>query len=798
VRFFSFDEIRDRADCLEIAREIGLHVGPDGRCAATWRGGDNPTVVSVGKDGWHDFRTEKGGSVIDLVASVRFDGDIQQAQEWLGERLGLAPKTETKDIPGESTRYDELIANGYRETRAYTYTDADGKPVFSVLRLEHQTEPKQFLQRAASGRWSVRGLPHPLYNAPAIAASDWAIVVEGEKDADTLIAWGIPGTTNAGGAKNWTAEHTDALAGKDVVILPDNDEAGGEHFAVVAGALAGKARTIRRVALSSLPKGDVTDWRDFEGGTREKLLERIASAPEVDQATLSEPYAIALAKEANKKPFRNYVLAPDPDGGTPRKEPRHINDMIEECGVRFLGFPRRVGGDLFDHDRDSGAIVYMHKVPTLFAWMARKSKQPIDWARGTNYPTKEEFFEGVFAAVTEYNGVSTVPDWPRREDIYYSHGALPAPSENHDDLRKLVSFFAGRTPEDQVLIMAFFLTPLYYKLAVSKPGWCITSESPGSGKTTLATTLASLYGHPAVEVKSREFARDMQEVHKRLISAEGRQARVLLVDNLATSMRSEELSSMMTMPFITGRPSYGRNEESRPNNLTYVITANNATVDNDLSIRLYFIQLRRVEEYSRAWAASLHSFVEHRRWHIFADMIDILSRHQPFEDMPPATRFPDFEAAVLQPCCRDADEYCRVAKALMESRSEANSDEELGKAVEDLLRFHLVELGIRPDEHPVWLRTVVVDKWIGDAMAEYKYRSACNMVRDLARQGHMPRIHPHLRIWPSRGNDRRRGIMWLAEDQNATAKFAVGELAGKVMLLDGEGRQIAAPVDKEI
>jgi hypothetical protein len=40
--------------------------------------------------------------------------------------------------------------------------------------------------------------------------------------------------------------------------------------------------------------------------------------------------------------------------------------------------------------------------------------------------------------------------------------------------------------------------------------------------------------------------------------------------------------------------------------------------------------------------------------------------------------------------------------------------------------------------------------------------------------------------------------MWLAEDQNATAKFAVGELAGKVMLLDGEGRQIAAPVDKEI
>ena len=798
MKFYSFDEIRSTANCLEIAREIGLKVGADGRCAATWRGGDNQSAVSIGKDGWHDFRTEEGGSVLDLVAAVRFDGDMQQAQEWLGERLGLVAKNETRDMPGENTRFDDLIAKGYRQTASYEYTDADGKPIFHVLRLEHDTEPKEFLQRAASGRWSVKGLPHPLYRLPVIAASDWAIVVEGEKDADTLAAWDFPGTTNAGGAKNWTTEHADALAGKDVVILPDNDAAGAEHFDVVAGSLAGKARTIRRVTLSALPKGDVTDWRDKEGGTAEKLQERIEAAPALDQATLSQPYAVALAKEANKRPFRNFTLVRESADDTPRKEPRHINDMLNECFVRFLGFPRRVGSNLFDRDRETGDVVYFNRVPSLFAWMARKSKQGIDWMRGSNYATKEEFFEGVYAEAREYEGVSTVPDWPVRDDIYYSHGTMPEPSENHDDLRKLVSFFNGKTPEDQALITAFFLTPLYYKPAMAKPGWCITSECPGSGKTTPANTLAKLYGRPPVEVRSRDFARDMQEVNKRLISAEGRQARVLLVDNLANTMHSDEFASLMTAPYITGRAPYGRGEESRQNNLTYVITANNVSLDDDLSIRFFFIQLRRIPEYSRTWAATLNKFVETRRWHIFADMIDLLSRHSPMPDVQPATRFPDFETVVLQPACRDSDTFSRVVKAVMESRSEANADEELGKSIEDHLRFRLVELGIRPDEHPVWLRTLVVDKWVAEIVPEYKFRSACNVVRDLARQGHLPRIHPAMRIWPSRGNDRRRGVMWLSEDPAAVAQFAVGELAGKTLLFDGDGRQIASPVDKEV
>lgn len=795
MNFYSFEDIKAAANCVTVAGWLGLELDRENRCAATWRGGTNPRSVSVSPDGWHDFSLEESGSALDLVAKVQFGGDMQQAQAWLGDRLGLQPTGKMGTISEPNSRYDDLLADGYREAKRYDYTDAAGKLVFQVVRLEHATKPKQFLQQAATGSWSVRHLPHPLYRLPVIAASEWAIVVEGEKDADTLAAWDLPGTTNAGGAKKWSEEHTAVLAGKDVVILPDNDDAGSRHFDMVAGALAGRVKSIRRVVVSSLPKGDVTDWRDKEGGSREKLLAMIAEAREIDQTRLSEPFAVAVAKEANQQPFRNYTLVFDGGSTTPRKEPRHLNDLIAECNRRFLGFPRKVGEELFDHDRDSGRICYLSKPPQLFAWMARKSGQLIDWARGTNFVGKDEFFEGVHAAAVRYEAISSVPDWPRREDVYYSHNALPEPSPEHESLRRLVSFFSGATPEDQALIAAFFLAPLFYRKAAPRPGWCLTSEAPGSGKTTLANALAALYGHPPVEVKTRDFARDMQEVTKRLVSPEGRQARVLLVDNVTGSLRSEELSGMMTMPYITGRPSYGRGEESRPNNLTYVITANNASVDNDLSIRLYFVQLKRVDTYLRTWEEELRGHIESHRWQIFADMLDLLERHEPFADLQPATRFPEFEARVLQACCGGADEYCRVAKALIETRAEANADEELGKAFEDVIRFNLIEIGIRPDSQAVWIRTGILDKWIGAAMPNLRFQSPSNMARDLARAGHLSRIHPHLRIWPHRGGERRRGLLWLADDPDKQPEIAVGERGGKAILLDESGRQTIAGGD---
>jgi hypothetical protein len=54
-------------------------------------------------------------------------------------------------------------------------------------------------------------------------------VVEGEKDADKLAGIGFVATTNAGGAGKRAKQYSETLVEVDVMVLPDNDGAGGRH-----------------------------------------------------------------------------------------------------------------------------------------------------------------------------------------------------------------------------------------------------------------------------------------------------------------------------------------------------------------------------------------------------------------------------------------------------------------------------------------------------------------------------------------------------------------------------------------
>lgn len=286
MNFYDFTQIKAAADCVAVARDLlGMQLSPEGRCAATWRGGDNPESVSINKDGWHDFGTEESGSVIDLVARVRCGGNVMEAQEILGVYLHLSPKMATKAGCIESgEKYDRLIAAGYREVKRYSYTDASGALVNQVVRLEHPTQKKEFLQCTPRG-WGLRDVIPPLYNLPMLRSSSWALLVEGEKDADNLIALNLPATTVCGGAKKWRDEYTQEFDDKDVAILPDNDDAGRAHARLIAHKLIARARakSVRIVPTSSAPKGDVSDFF-AEGHTWDEVAALIAAAPEMYEA----------------------------------------------------------------------------------------------------------------------------------------------------------------------------------------------------------------------------------------------------------------------------------------------------------------------------------------------------------------------------------------------------------------------------------------------------------------------------------------------------------------------------------
>jgi hypothetical protein len=167
----------------------------------------------------------------------------------------------------------------------YDYRDAQGRLLYQSLRYE----PKGFKQRRprtdgpAGWIWNLHGVERVLYRLPQVLASgqeQTVVVVEGEKDADRLASQGFVATTNAMGAKaQWLDGYSEALRGRDVALIGDNDEDGRKHVVAVARALQGKARSVRVVELDGLPpRGDVSDWLDA-GHTAEELRERIDTAP---------------------------------------------------------------------------------------------------------------------------------------------------------------------------------------------------------------------------------------------------------------------------------------------------------------------------------------------------------------------------------------------------------------------------------------------------------------------------------------------------------------------------------------
>jgi hypothetical protein len=169
----------------------------------------------------------------------------------------------------------------------YPYVDELGEPLFEVVRFE----PKDFRQRRRNGAgwaWNLDGVRRVLYRLPdvlaAVATRIRVFIVEGEKDVAALVALGACGTTCPGGANKWREEYTETLRGARVVIIGDHDEAGRKHAHHIAAELHVVAAEVRVIELvkhwPACPhKGDVSDWLQRGGGSKEKLREIVNETP---------------------------------------------------------------------------------------------------------------------------------------------------------------------------------------------------------------------------------------------------------------------------------------------------------------------------------------------------------------------------------------------------------------------------------------------------------------------------------------------------------------------------------------
>jgi putative DNA primase/helicase len=106
-----------------------------------------------------------------------------------------------------------------------------------------------------------------LYHLPEVLEAPIVFITEGEKDVETLRFCGFVATTNAGGAEApWLPEFTATLAGRECILIPDNDQPGWARLARIARALLGAAARIRILDLPREYK-DVSDW--FQAGHSE-------------------------------------------------------------------------------------------------------------------------------------------------------------------------------------------------------------------------------------------------------------------------------------------------------------------------------------------------------------------------------------------------------------------------------------------------------------------------------------------------------------------------------------------------
>jgi hypothetical protein len=151
----------------------------------------------------------------------------------------------------------------------YRYLYADGREGFVIARYQTENGKEFFaFSRARNGSWRL-GAPSKgrhLYRLPDVAKAQRVVVVEGEKCADMVFSrLGLVGTTSAFGAKGPDKSDWSPLAGKDVLIVPDQGKPGHSYALSVARQLANlnPPPAVKIVNLPGLEEGeDIEQWLD--------------------------------------------------------------------------------------------------------------------------------------------------------------------------------------------------------------------------------------------------------------------------------------------------------------------------------------------------------------------------------------------------------------------------------------------------------------------------------------------------------------------------------------------------------
>lgn len=233
------------------------------------------------------------------------------AAKWGLEKSSKTTWKETRRDPYHN-KAGEIVAYMIRFDRKDGALNKNGKPQKEFRPIHSETEG--WRTGDPEGLW-------PLFRLHEIGTDGPVYVVEGEKTAVAGVAVSLNCTTSSHGSKSPQKTDWAPLAGRDVVVLPDNDTSGRKYAEAVATTLTALTppAQVKIVKLPGLPPaGDLADFiklrddavvlvrklSDETEGLNAKPTEQpepAAAAPEPPPSTQSDGERVA--QEQYGKPF---------------------------------------------------------------------------------------------------------------------------------------------------------------------------------------------------------------------------------------------------------------------------------------------------------------------------------------------------------------------------------------------------------------------------------------------------------------------------------------------------------------
>lgn len=316
----------------------------------------NPSLsIATGADGRALLRCHAGCTVEAIVNALGLTlADLMPRPSSSGVRNKAKASfpSPTKQTKFFGTAHDAVavLERQYGKPSAYwTYRDATGKPVGVVARWD-TANGKSFrpVSRHDSNRWVIGGMaePRPLYGLPELLGKPTRVFVcEGEKSADAARGVGLLATTSPHGSKSAAKADWAPLAGREVVLLPDDDDAGERYANDVADLLAtlSPRPKVKVIRLPDLPGGEGGDMADFviaRGGNAEAIKAEVeALADNTEPIQLNGKIATCQPRQPIEPspPFPAKVL-PEPVASFVVNSARALG-----CDSSFVGLPLLVG-----------------------------------------------------------------------------------------------------------------------------------------------------------------------------------------------------------------------------------------------------------------------------------------------------------------------------------------------------------------------------------------------------------------------------------------------------------------------